>query len=492
MEHYGCLIISTLRFVWRLVPWASPVLFWHVYSGGSHGLVVRSAGLAALLFLVGHLLRAAGRGSQPLYQQFLNSLHQARTLSAGSQQTRSILAKYDFDTSYWPIDFAAKAVGPFPVFESDDGGFLMNGASFLLARMVGASLMYPGSMAFMNALLEPHLKEGRSKLIEKYGGQRFVIQTTDDNLIDTMFVDRRGSEHTPFGYTLVVTCEGNAGFYEIGSMYPALEAGYSVLGWNHPGFAGSKGEPFPSNERCAIDAVLQLANNRLSFSMDRVILYAWSIGGYTASWGAANNPRVSALVLDATFDDVVPLAVTRMPRLLSPLVRLACRRHLDLNVTAFVTQYNGPLLIIRRSRDEVITTRNGDIGSNRGNDLLVAVLRRRYPELVDSETEQELRVWLASDHSETSEERPEPDLNIDDHIRELLLDGHSGGVPSSLGKDEPFSVRVKLLLYLTGRYMVDFDQTHTAPLPSQFLRQQSWDWFSAHTHRRRDDDLKLE
>ena len=37
----------------------------------------------------------------------------------------------------------------------------------------------------------------------------------------------------------MICCEGNAGFYEIGCTVTPLEAGYSVLGWNHPGFAGS-------------------------------------------------------------------------------------------------------------------------------------------------------------------------------------------------------------------------------------------------------------
>ena len=37
----------------------------------------------------------------------------------------------------------------------------------------------------------------------------------------------------------VVCCEGNAGFYEVGSCATPLDAGFSVLGWNHPGFAGS-------------------------------------------------------------------------------------------------------------------------------------------------------------------------------------------------------------------------------------------------------------
>jgi hypothetical protein len=52
-----------------------------------------------------------------------------------------------------------------------------------------------------------------------------------------MFIDRRNT--TQNGNTLVVCCEGNAGFYEIGITGTPIESGYSVLGWNHPGFGGS-------------------------------------------------------------------------------------------------------------------------------------------------------------------------------------------------------------------------------------------------------------
>lgn len=44
----------------------------------------------------------------------------------------------------------------------------------------------------------------------------------------------------PVVLTLKVICsEGNAGYYEVGCMSTPLDAGYSVLGWNHPGFWGS-------------------------------------------------------------------------------------------------------------------------------------------------------------------------------------------------------------------------------------------------------------
>lgn len=81
------------------------------------------------------------------------------------------------------------------------------------------------------------LLQGRSKLIEVNRGHRYKLLSRDNNEIDVMFVDRRNVTNN--GSTLVVCCEGNAGFYEIGIMGTPIEAGYSVLGWNHPGFGGS-------------------------------------------------------------------------------------------------------------------------------------------------------------------------------------------------------------------------------------------------------------
>lgn len=86
-------------------------------------------------------------------------------------------------------------------------------------------------------ILEQSLLQGRSRLIEINHGERFKLRTVDNNDIDTMFIDRRRG--TPNGNILVICSEGNAGFYEIGIMITAIEAGYSTLGWNHPGFGGS-------------------------------------------------------------------------------------------------------------------------------------------------------------------------------------------------------------------------------------------------------------
>ena len=80
------------------------------------------------------------------------------------------------------------------------------------------------------------LFQGRTTLVETYNGKRARIGTADGNILDTMFVDNR---HQHLGRILVVCCEGNSGFYEIGIMNTPIKCGYSALGWNHPGFAGS-------------------------------------------------------------------------------------------------------------------------------------------------------------------------------------------------------------------------------------------------------------
>ena len=96
-----------------------------------------------------------------------------------------------------------------------------------------------------------------------------------------------------------------------------LEAGYSVMGWNHPGFGGSTGTPFPQNDINAIDVVIQFAVERLGFPIESIILFGWSIGGFPSTWAAMQYPDVKGVILDASFDDVLPLAEAKMPPAIS-------------------------------------------------------------------------------------------------------------------------------------------------------------------------------
>uniref|UniRef100_A0A8C4RAC3 Uncharacterized protein n=1 Tax=Eptatretus burgeri TaxID=7764 RepID=A0A8C4RAC3_EPTBU len=108
----------------------------------------------------------------------------------------------------------------------------------IVVRTFGRRLVYPGSLGLLQNSICSQLHEGRAKLVEEFHGQRAKLQACDDNHIDCMFVDRRGTRSAEGGI-LVICCEGNAGFYEIGCMATPLQGNYSVLGWNHPGFASS-------------------------------------------------------------------------------------------------------------------------------------------------------------------------------------------------------------------------------------------------------------
>ena len=105
-------------------------------------------------------------------------------------------------------------------------------ASWIMLHSFGIKLIYPGSIQLLQASISAPLQDGRAQMVGR-GGKRFKVVASDANSIDTMFFDRRpvgGGK----GDTLVISCDGNAGFYEIGVLGTPLEMGFSVLGWNHP------------------------------------------------------------------------------------------------------------------------------------------------------------------------------------------------------------------------------------------------------------------
>lgn len=87
--------------------------------------------------------------------------------------------------------------------------------SWILLHSFGIKLIYPGSIQLLQASISGPLQEGRAQQILEKGGKRFKVVASDGNIIDTMFFDRRGQENE-LGKTLVISCDGNAGFYEIG------------------------------------------------------------------------------------------------------------------------------------------------------------------------------------------------------------------------------------------------------------------------------------
>ncbi|XP_021341768.1 protein ABHD16A-like [Mizuhopecten yessoensis] len=480
MESTGNKFISVMRFCFSFSYWTSPVVLSLMYRRGYFcvdGLVsLGKFGCSiSVIYLLAWLLRGLGRSCNTDYITFIQILTMASTIQNQAERNKK-LSEFDFEFWAWPTDFSFTNAG-----RSREQGsphqaagsisdYPLSVLSYMCANTFGRRMMYPGSTALINTLLENMLIQERGRLVDDCQGRRCKVQTEDKNEIDTMFIDRRGTPGQA-GRTLVITCEGNSGFYEIGCTKTPLDAGYSVLGWNHPGFAGSSGSPTPEQDQNAIDAVMQYAIQKLNFTPDNISLFAWSIGGYPASWAAKNYPDIKSVTLDATFDHVEPLAVARMPQFAKGLVSRTIKTYLNLNNLEQICQYPGPVLFIRRTQDEMITTRSLKIGetammslpSNRGNDLLVGFLKHRYPNIVDDTTMSVLTRWLAEKTERQYMLCVDHGVDENECMREL---GHTNDTfPSDIGAGFSDDLKKKMTLYLATKHLKNFDTTHCTPLP---------------------------
>lgn len=432
-------------------------------------------------------IRGYGRFKNQDYRVFLALLEETRINN--NEENKRKLGLYDFSFEAWPVDYkwdASKADTNVPrppentISYSRPTGFLSFLGSwpcdflrYFVAHSVGRPLVYPGSTALLQSGFSEPLLSGRAFLIER-SGRRAKLVAADGNEIDTMFMDKRSTaDIRDRGDILIVTCEGNAGFYEVGIMTTPLKAGYSVLGWNHPGFAGSSGMPNPESERNAIDVVMQYATEKLGFPVNKIMIYAWSIGGYSAVWAARTHPQIGGMVLDATFDDIVPLAQTKMPEAISSFTTRVVKEYFHLDIARLLCSYPGPVLIIRRMRDEIITTEDGDVSSNRGNDLLLKFLKFRYPCLLDSEGEGALWQYLSAPDQATKRAIWDS-LNVNTDLCKSMyksyVDQNGKGFPMMIGQDLSPEQRTHLLMFLVLQYLMDFDATHCISLPASDFR----------------------
>lgn len=116
-----------------------------------------------------------------------------------------------------------------------------------------------------------------------------------------------------------------------------------------------QGRPYPDQDKNAINAVVQFAIHKLGFLPEQIILFGWSIGGYSSIYAATLYPEIKGLVLDATFDDLLHLALPRMPQFISGIVRIAIRQYVNLNNGELINAFSGPVILVRRTEDEVIS-----------------------------------------------------------------------------------------------------------------------------------------
>uniref|UniRef100_A0A8C2XJY5 Abhydrolase domain containing 16A, phospholipase n=1 Tax=Cyclopterus lumpus TaxID=8103 RepID=A0A8C2XJY5_CYCLU len=475
LEKHTDSIIGWASALWSLSYYSSPLLLCYLYRKGyicSSKLVPVSQYLGTVLVcLLGvACLRGWGRWKNSEYLQFLSILEETKKNHTPTNKVRS-----------WQPEVKLSKAGvsllkPEPKLRGAADSVLHSVRtlpchiiSFLIAHSFGRRMLYPGSVGLLQKAMRPMLLQGQARLIEEFDGQRNKLVACDGNEIDTMFVDRR-RDGGQTGQTLVICCEGNAGFYEVGCMNTPLEGGYSVLGWNHPGFGGSTGVPFPQNEANAMDVVIQFAMHKLGFQLTEIVVYAWSIGGFTASWAVMSYPEIQSLVLDASFDDLLPLALKVMPDSWRPLVQHTVRQYMNLNNAKQLLKYQGPVLLIRRTRDEIITTTGPeDVMSNRGNDLLLKLLQFRYPKIMTDEGVRAVRQWLGCSNP-LEEASVYSGYEVDDDWCVSVLQSYQADrdvlFPWSVGEDMTLEGRRQLALFLARKYMRNFETTHCTPLPA--------------------------
>uniref|UniRef100_A0A8D3ABF2 Abhydrolase domain containing 16A, phospholipase n=1 Tax=Scophthalmus maximus TaxID=52904 RepID=A0A8D3ABF2_SCOMX len=478
LEKHTDSILGWASALWSLSYYSSPLLLCYLYRKGyicSSKLVPVSqyVGTVLVCLLGVACLRGLGRWKNSEYLQFISILEETKKSHTPANKVRSL--QHEAITQKLS-KAGVSLLKPEPRLRGAADSVLNSVRtlpchiiSFLIVHTFGRRMLYPGSVGLLQKAMRPMLQQGQAKLIEEFDGQRNKLVACDGNEIDTMFVDRRRDGGRK-GQTLVICCEGNAGFYEVGCMNTPMEGGYSVLGWNHPGFGGSTGVPFPQNEANAMDVVIQFATHQLGFQLIDIVIYAWSIGGFTASWAVMSYPEVQSIVLDASFDDLLPLALKVMPNSWRPLVQHTVRQYMNLNNAEQLLKYQGPVLLIRRTRDEIITTTGPeDVMSNRGNNLLLKLLQFRYPKIMTDDGIRVVRQWLgASNHIE--EASVYSGNEVDDDWCVSVLQSYQAdrdvSFPWSVGEDMTLEGRRQLALFLARKYMRNFETTHCTPLPA--------------------------
>lgn len=479
-EKLGDSFVSFWGLMFSLLKYGSPIITLYFYKKGylvseNFGSFLKISTGIGLFVVLSYCIRGYGRSQSNAYRKFIKDLEDAE-LNPKDPASKKKIRTYDFQFDHWPVDFSIKSLNT----KENNAKALANASTrsnvnwvspcsilaFLAIHTFGLKMIYPGSIGLIQKYLNNMLIQGRAKLVIEHKGTRSKIETLDGNFIDTMFVDNRGSKFEN-GKTLVICAEGNAGFYEIGIMGTPLELHFSVLGFNHPGFGGSTGSPFPKEEQNAADSVIQFAIQSLGFAPENIMLFGWSIGAYDVVWLASQYPNIKGILLDATFDDLVILALPRMPESISSIVRIAIRDYCNLNNTDLITQFNGPVSMIRRTEDEIIAVEEGQMSTNRGNFLALHMLKYRFPNIFKPEQIKYAQKLLSKtlDHSKSSDDQMCLSL-----IMSYVSEHGLASYPLKIGEDYSEEQLNQMTFYLLKNHLQDYKSSHCTPLPAEFFK----------------------
>ena len=121
----------------------------------------------------------------------------------------------------------------------------------------------------------------------------------------------------------------------------------------------------------------------------------------------------------------------------------------NLHNAEYLSNFDGPVTILRRNRDEIMQRDPSKVSQNRANNLLLYMLNDRYPHLMTAKSEKMLNQYLGL-NTESSlvswmvqhQERS---------MAQSVIESWSNQPASStkdLGKDLDEEIRISVLLYL--------------------------------------------
>ncbi|UJR36405.1 hypothetical protein I4U23_029128 [Adineta vaga] len=471
------LCFGIFRVVWPLCLWYYYQNDALIYDNGISFLGhVICLTIIAMYFM---LIRGYSRYINPSYENFAREFLQVK-MNSTREIRQNFLSKYDFSLLHWKPDYIidSSVVHQLPKVSITEVKLtlierifhrLILLLGYIGITIIGRRLIFPGSLQIIRYTRHRHLLDGRINLIVSYRGKRCLLRTADGNHIDTIFLDRRPSNT---GQILVITCEGNAGFYEVGCMMTAIRSNYSVFGWNRPGFGESSGCPSVLSEINAIDSIMRYVTEELQFPIDQILLYAWSIGGYSACWTAVNYQNIRGLILDAIFDDILPLVQRQMPLFTTKLVQTTIRYYFNLNNIQLLQSYHGPFYLIRRTYDEIMNLIPNQPETNRVNTILLEILPYRYPCIYKTgdETLSLLQQYLLSNRKQR---QILIDIYCSDNLQieidEYQSDNPIAFYPCKFGESFSLEKRKCFAIFLIDQYLIIFDSKHCTVLPQRYF-----------------------
>jgi len=465
-EYIGMVGCDIMYFLYRTGMAVLPLTVWH-FNKRSNGLQNLSVFYPYITFTSLFLImRAIGRLCRPPYRTMVKLLIEHNENPKDRAALLRLTSKYNI--SLWNVHGLQLSftnnqlyVDKYPLDISKEGIFNVFFGWFAI-HLFGRRMVFPGSVTPLKLLLKSTVNNERYSFFLKNKGrktERIPIRTRNGNVIDTLFADQRGDESWPLGKTLVIVTDGNAGYCERGLCQGWIENGYSTLAYNAPGCGESSGTPY-YNQLCdAAEGVMTLAK-QLGFEPEDIVVYGWSIGGFATSFIAANY-KVKGVVLDATFDSLVPLANSVTGGLAPNLAKFAVGYYFNMNLPKLLSRYSGPITFIRRRYDEIIITDHSNpensTKSNRINFLLKKFLADRYSYLQWSDSDDMIvDEWL---DCQEIERREWASVNTTRNIQEFLPRDSD-----EAGKMDP-NERVDVIRRLCLWHFVDLDLSHNMLFP---------------------------